>query len=285
MNKREWKIARRTLSLGERTLIMGVLNVTPDSFSDGGEFYTSEGACARAEELISEGADIIDVGGESTRPGAEPVTAAEELRRIVPVVEFVATKTDTPVSVDTTKAEVARSALASGAEIINDISALRFDFHIADEVAGAGAGLVLMHSRGTPATMHRMPPVPDVLEEVTRSLRSSIAMAVRRGVPEEAIVLDPGIGFGKSLEQNVELIARLNDLAGRFTEFPLLIGTSRKSFIGRLLEGALVDERIYGTMASITAAVLNGAHIVRVHDVRAALETVRVADAIRRAGH
>jgi dihydropteroate synthase len=285
MNKRDWKIARRTLTLGERTLIMGVLNVTPDSFSDGGEFYTFEQARARAEELISEGADIIDVGGESTRPGpgAEPVTAAEELRRIIPVVEFLATKTDTPVSVDTTKAEVARAALASGAEIINDISALRFDFHIADEVASAGAGLVLMHSRGTPATMHRLPPVQDVLEEVTRSLRSSIAMARRRGVSEDAIVLDPGIGFGKSLEQNVLLIARLDELARRFTQYPLLIGTSRKSFIGRLLEGAPVDERIYGTMASITAAVLYGAHIVRVHDVRAALETVRVADAIRRA--
>ena len=282
---REWKIARRTLVLGERTLIMGVLNVTPDSFSDGGEFYTFERARARAEELIVEGADIIDVGGESTRPGPgqEPVTAAEELRRILPVVEFLATQTDTPVSVDTTKAEVARAALDSGAEIINDISALRFDFYIADEVAKAGAGLVLMHSRGTPATMHRLPPVPDILEEVTRSLRSSISMATRRGVPHDAIVLDPGIGFGKSLEQNLELIAGLRELARRFTEYPILIGTSRKSFIGRLLEGAPVDERIYGTMASITAAVLNGAHIVRVHDVRAALETVRVADAIRRA--
>lgn len=284
---REWKIARRTLSLGERTLIMGVLNVTPDSFSDGGEFYTFEQARARAEELISEGADIIDVGGESTRPGhgQEPVTAAEELRRILPVVEFLAQTTDTPVSVDTTKAEVARAALDAGAEIINDISALRFDFYIADEVASAGAGLVLMHSRGTPATMHRLPPVPDVLEEVTRSLRRSIAMARRRGVAEEAIVLDPGIGFGKSLEQNVELIARLDDLARRFRQYPLLIGTSRKSFIGRLLGGTPVDERIFGTMASVTAAILNGAHIVRVHDVRAALETVRVADAIRRAGH
>jgi dihydropteroate synthase len=283
--RREWKIARRSLALGERTLIMGVLNVTPDSFSDGGEFYTFERARARAMELIGEGADIIDVGGESTRPGpgAEPVTAAEELRRIIPIVEFLAKETEVAVSVDTTKAEVARAALDAGAEIINDISALRFDFHIADEVAKAEAGLVLMHSRGTPATMHRLPPVPEVLEEVTRSLQSSISMAERRGVARASIVIDPGIGFGKSLEQNVELIARLDELACRFAGFPVLIGTSRKSFIGRLLEGAPVQERIYGTMASITAAVLNGAHIVRVHDVRAALETVRVADAIRRA--
>jgi dihydropteroate synthase len=283
--KREWKIARRSLTLGERTLIMGVLNVTPDSFSDGGQFYTPEQARARAHALIEEGADIIDVGGESTRPGAEPVTAEEELRRIIPVIEHLAKNIEIPLSVDTTKREVARAALEAGAEIINDISALRFDFYIADEVAKAGAGLVLMHSRGTPATMHRLPPVPEILEEVTRSLRSSIAMAARRGVPARQIVLDPGIGFGKSPEQNVELIAGLREFARRFHEFPILVGTSRKSFIGRLLDGAPVEDRIHGTMASVTAAVLNGADIVRVHDVRAARETVRVADAIRRAAH
>jgi len=178
---------------------------------------------------------------------------------------------------------VARAALDSGAEIINDISALRFDYHIADEVARARAGLVLMHSRGTPATMHRLPPVADVLGDVTNGLRRSISMAERRGVARESIALDPGIGFGKSQEQNVELIARLDELAGRFPGFPVIIGTSRKSFIGRLLEDAPVDERTYGTMASVTAAVLRGAHIVRVHDVRTALESVRVADAIKRA--
>jgi dihydropteroate synthase len=279
----EWKLARRTLRLGERTLLMGVLNVTPDSFSDGGQFYGAERALERARELVAEGADIIDVGGESTRPGAEPVTAEEELRRIVPVVEYLASHTEAVISVDTTKAEVARAGLLSGAEIINDISALRFDFHIADEVGKAGAGLVLMHSRGTPATMHRLPPVPDILEEVTHSLRSSIRMAERRGVPTHAIVLDPGVGFGKSAEQNVLLIARLDELSSRLPAFPILIGTSRKSFIGRLLEDAPVSERTYGTMATVTAAVLNGAQIVRVHDVRAARETVRVADAIKRA--
>lgn len=280
---REWKIARRSLTLGPRTLIMGVLNVTPDSFSDGGQFYTPEHALARAEELIEEGADIIDVGGESTRPGAEPVTSEEELRRIVPIVESLAKNTEISISVDTTKREVARAALQSGAQIINDISGLRFDYYIADEVMRAGAGLVLMHSRGTPATMHRLPPVPDILEEVSRSLRSSIAMAARRGVPAGQIVLDPGIGFGKSPAQNVELIAGLREFARRFHEFPILVGTSRKSFIGRLLDGVPVEDRIHGTMATVTAAVLNGADIVRVHDVRAARETLRVADAIKHA--
>ncbi|HEV2913605.1 MAG TPA: dihydropteroate synthase [Pyrinomonadaceae bacterium] len=279
----EWKLSRRTLSLGERTLLMGVVNVTPDSFSDGGQFYTVEQARAHAEALIADGADIIDIGGESTRPGSAPVTTEEELRRIVPVISYLAKSTAVAISVDTTKAEVARAALDAGAEIVNDISALRFDFHIADEVAGAGAGLVLMHSRGTPATMHRLPPVSEVLEDVTRSLRSSIMMAERRGVPAHSIALDPGIGFGKSPEQNVELIARLDEFARSLPGFPILIGTSRKSFIGRLLSGAPVTERVYGTMATVTAAVLNGAHIVRVHDVRAARETVRVADAIRRA--
>ncbi|HYY58408.1 MAG TPA: dihydropteroate synthase [Pyrinomonadaceae bacterium] len=279
----EWKLSRHTLHLGERTLLMGVLNVTPDSFSDGGQFYTFEQARARASALIAEGADIIDIGGESTRPGSTPVTAEEEMRRILPVIEHLSKSTEVTISVDTTKAEVARAALDAGAEIVNDISALRFDFRVADEVARAGAGLVLMHSRGTPATMHRLPPVSDVLEEVSRSLRSSIAMAERRGVPPGSIVLDPGIGFGKSLEQNVELIARLGELALRLPGFPLLVGTSRKSFIGRLLEGTPVDGRIFGTMATVTAAILNGAHIVRVHDVRAAQETARVADAIGRA--
>jgi dihydropteroate synthase len=279
----EWKLPRHTLPVGERTLLMAVLNVTPDSFSDGGQFYEAERALARARELIAEGADIIDVGGESTRPGAEPVTAEEELRRIVPVVEYLTRHTEAVISVDTTKAEVARAGLLAGAEIINDISALRFDFHIADEVAKAGAGLVLMHSRGTPATMHRLPPVPDILEEVTRSLRRSIAMAERRGVQAGSIVLDPGIGFGKSQEQNVLLLARLDELRNRLPGFPILVGTSRKSFIGRLLEGAPVGERSYGTMATVTAAILKGAQIVRVHDLSAARETVRVADAIKRA--
>jgi dihydropteroate synthase len=281
-----WRIARRTLTLGARTLVMGVLNVTPDSFSDGGQFDTTARAIERAEQMLAAGADIIDVGGESTRPGSEPVTFAEELRRVVPVIERIAKLPDAVISIDTTKSEVARAALAAGASIVNDVSALRFDFYVADAVARAGAGLVLMHSRGTPATMHRLPPVADVMEEVVSSLRASIHMAERRGVKRESIVIDPGIGFGKSQSQNLELIARLHELTAAFPDYPLLIGTSRKSFIGRILADdsgtpAPAAERLYGTLATVAIAVFKGAHIVRVHDVKPTLDAIRVADLIR----
>jgi dihydropteroate synthase len=274
------------MPIGERTLIMGILNVTPDSFSDGGQFVSLDAALGHAEQMISEGADIIDVGGESTRPGGEPVTVEEEIKRVVPVIEALARRTEIPISVDTTKSEVARVALEAGAAIVNDISALRFDFYIADAVARAGAGLVLMHSRGTPATMHRLPPVADIMHEVTHSLRASINMAERRGVKRESIVIDPGIGFGKSQDQNLELLAKLDQLIAAFPDYPLLIGTSRKSFIGRLLADetgtpARAEDRLYGTMATITTAILHGAHIVRVHDVKATVETIRVAESIR----
>jgi dihydropteroate synthase len=221
------------------------------------------------------------VGGESTRPGGEPVGVEEEIRRVVPVVEALAGSVGVPVSVDTTKAGVARAALGAGAEIVNDISALRFDPSLADEAARAGAGLVLMHSRGTQETLHSLEPVADIMGEVTASLRRSVEEAERRGVARASLAVDPGVGFGKSQEQNVELVARLGALAEVFADFPLLLGTSRKSFIGRLLGGAPASERLHGTMATVTAAVLNGAHIVRVHDVRAAVQTVRVAEAIR----
>jgi dihydropteroate synthase len=274
------------MPIDERTLIMGILNVTPDSFSDGGQFLSVSDALAHAEQMISEGADIIDVGGESTRPGGEPVSVEEETKRVVPVIEALSSRVTTPISVDTTKSEVARAALDAGASIVNDISALRFDFYVADAVARAGAGLVLMHSRGTPATMHRLPPVADIMAEVVSSLRASIHMAERRGVQRESIVIDPGIGFGKTQEQNIELIARLDELIAAFPDYPLLIGTSRKSFIGRILADdsgtpAPASDRLHGTMATITAAVLKGAHIVRVHDVKATTETLRVADLIR----
>jgi dihydropteroate synthase len=278
---REWKLARRALTVGARTLVMGVLNVTPDSFSDGGRFFDLEGAVARAGEMVAEGADIIDVGGESTRPGSEPVSVEEELRRVVPVIERVAQKFDVAVSVDTTKSEVARATLDAGAEIVNDISALRFDFRVADECARAGAGLVLMHMRGTPATMQRQPFAADVFADVTKGLRAAVAMAERRGVARSQIAVDPGVGFGKSSEQNVELVARLDRLSAEFPDLTLLVGTSRKSFIGKLLGDAPPSERLHGTMATVTAAVLRGAHVIRVHDVRAAVETVRVADAIK----
>jgi dihydropteroate synthase len=274
------------MPIGERTLIMGILNVTPDSFSDGGRFSTVDSALAHAEKMIAEGADIIDVGGESTRPGGEPISVEEEIGRVVPVIEALSSRVSAPVSVDTTKSEVARAALDAGAAIVNDISALRFDFYVADVAAREGAGLVLMHSRGTPATMHRLSPVADIMEEVVSSLRASIHMAERRGVKRESIVIDPGIGFGKSQDQNLELIAKLDQLIAAFPDYPLLIGTSRKSFIGRILADesgapAPAEDRLYGTIATIAAAVLKGAHIVRVHDVKAAAESIRVSEKIR----
>ena len=283
---RNWQIRDRALLIGERTLIMGILNVTPDSFSDGGRFVSPEAALAHAEQMIAEGADIIDVGGESTRPGGEPVSIAEEIKRVIPVIEALVQRTKTPISVDTTKSEVARAALDAGAAIVNDVSALRFDFYVADVVARAGAGIVLMHSRGTPATMHRLPPVADIMHEVTHSLRASINMAERRGVRRESIVIDPGIGFGKSQEQNLELIAKLDQLIAAFPNYPLLIGTSRKSFIGRLLADesgapAPAESRLHGTLATVTAAILKGAHIVRVHDVKATTDVIRVTQSIR----
>jgi len=265
---------------------MGILNVTPDSFSDGGQFLSLENAIDHGKRMRDEGADLIDVGGESTRPASSgPVSAEEEIDRVVPVISALAKALDVPISIDTTKSEVARAALDAGAGIVNDVSALRFDFYIADAVARAGAGLIMMHSRGTPATMHRLPPVADIMHEVTTSLSASIKMAERRGVKRESIAIDPGIGFGKSQEQNVELIDKLDLLKAAFSDLPILIGTSRKSFIGRILadeagDPAPPDRRMYGSMASIAAAVMKGANIIRVHDVRAAIETVKVIDAI-----
>jgi dihydropteroate synthase len=280
-----WHIKGGAFPIGERTLVMGILNVTPDSFSDGNQFLSPSDAIAHAEKMVSEGADIIDVGGESTRPGGDPVSAEEEIERVVPVIADLAKRVTIPISVDTTKSEVARAALDAGASIVNDISALRFDFHVADAAAAAGAGLVLMHSRGTPATLHRLPPVADIMTEVINSLRASIKMAERRGVRRESIVIDPGIGFGKSQEQNLELIAKLDQLSGALPDLPVLVGTSRKSFIGRILadaEGkpAGSNERLHGTIASIVAAVLHGAHIVRVHDVKATVDALKTIRAI-----
>ena len=283
MPDRSWKLARRSLPYGERTLVMGVLNVTPDSFSDGGQFLSLDRAIAHAEQMIADGADIIDIGGESTRPGSAFVSEEEELKRVIPVIEKLAEGTTVPVSIDTTKSQVARAALAAGAEIVNDISGLRFDPSIAEEVANANAGLVLMHSRGTPKDMQQLPPVEDIMSEVTSGLRKSVELAEARGVARASIAVDPGIGFGKTVAQNIELIAKLDQLAREFAGFPILVGTSRKSFIGKLLENAPADQRRYGTIATVVASVLKGAHIVRVHDVKAAVDAVRVTDAIREA--
>jgi len=260
---------------------MGVLNVTPDSFSDGGQFFSFDQAIAQAERMLNEGADIIDIGGESTRPGSEFVSEEEELRRVIPVIERLAAKGSVPISIDTTKSIVARAALQAGAEIVNDISGLRFDVALADVAAETHAGLVLMHSRGTPKDMQQLPPVADIMSEVVNGLSESVAIAERHGVARAAIVIDPGIGFGKTVAQNCELIAKLDRIAHSFPDLPIMVGTSRKSFIGKLLDGAPADQRLYGTIASVVASVLQGAHIIRVHDVRAGTDAMRVAEAIR----
>jgi dihydropteroate synthase len=284
MVKREWKLPRHTLPLGERTLVMGIINLTPDSFSEDGQLLTPERALDQAQVMIENGVDIIDLGGESTRPGASRISEEEEIRRVEKYLsKMMLFKSRVPYSIDTTKAVVARFALEAGVEIVNDISGLRFDPSIAEAAADYEAGLVLMHSRGTFETMHRQEPVKDIMTEVAGGWRRSITEAERRGVSRDQIALDPGIGFSKTQAQNIELIAKLGQLAREFSDFPLLVGTSRKSFIGHMLGGAPVDQRMHGTMATVAASVLGGAQIVRAHDVRAAVETVRVIDAIRKA--
>ena len=282
--KREWKLPRHTLEIGKRTLVMGVINLTPDSFSDGGRYFTRKRAWDHAERMIEDGVDIIDIGGESTRPGASRVSEEEEIRRAKMHLGFmIMLNCDVPYSIDTTKASVARIALDSGVEIVNDISGLRFDPEIAETAAQYDAGLILMHSRGTFETMHQQEPVEEIISEVALDWQRAVAEAERRGVKRDKIVLDPGIGFSKTKEQNIELIAKLDQLIAKFPDFPILVGTSRKSFLGHILKGAPVNKRVYGTMASVAAAALRGAHIVRVHDVKAAVETVRVVDAIKNA--
>ncbi|MCS6816293.1 MAG: dihydropteroate synthase [Blastocatellia bacterium] len=267
----------RVLELGTRTLLMGILNVTPDSFSDGGEFFSLERAVERALEIEAEGADILDIGGESTRPGAKPVPVEEEYRRVLPVLERLQGRLRIPISIDTTKYEVARAALEAGAALINDVSGLRRDERLADLAAEFGAALVLMHSRGTPETMQQLPPSSDILREISDYFAWALARAQARGVAAEQILLDPGLGFGKTIEDNLLILNRLDTFAqfGR----PLLVGPSRKSFIGHLT-GRAPRERAFGTAAAVVAAIFRGAHIVRVHDVREMRDVIRVADAI-----
>jgi len=262
----------RELNPDGRVLIMGILNVTPDSFSDGGRFLSPDAAVERALAMEKEGADIIDVGGESARPGADPVPVKEELRRVLPVLERLRGKLRIPISIDTTKAEVAEAALRAGASIVNDISALRFDPAMASLVAKFGAGLVLMHMLGTPKTMQQAPHYEDVVTEVRDFLAERAQYAQSQGIPREAIAVDPGIGFGKTVEHNLELLRRLPELVE--LGFPVLVGPSRKSFIGAIL-GLGVEERLEGTLAACAVAVVRGADILRVHDVK---EVRRAAD-------
>jgi dihydropteroate synthase len=276
------KLRSKMLTLGERTLVMGVLNVTPDSFSDGGKYDQTETAMERALAMEQEGADVLDIGGESTRPGAEDTSVAEELDRILPVLEGLRGRLKIPVSVDTRRAAVAELAIRAGAEMINDVSGLRTDARLAEVVAKNGIGLILLHMRGEPRTMQRRPFARDVMSDVVSGLRESVAMARKAGVAKTQIILDPGIGFGKSYAQNYELIEKLPRLAA--LGYPLLVGTSRKGFLGATLaldgKPAPPEERIWGTAATVTASILGGAHIVRVHDVAEMVQVARVADCV-----
>ena len=272
------RLPSRTLLLGERTLVMGVLNVTPDSFSDGGVYLDADAAVARALEIERAGADILDIGGESTRPGSQGISAAEEMRRILPVLEKLRGRLKIPISVDTSKSEVAEAAAYQGAEILNDVTALRADPRLADIARRRKLPLILMHMRGDPRTMQKKPFARNVLRDVSAGLRHAVAIARRAGVAKSQIVLDPGIGFGKSAAQNFVLLQKLPELAR--LGFPLLVGVSRKGFIGRALGGVPEGERVWGTAAAVTASILGGAHIVRVHDVAEMVQVARVTDAI-----
>jgi|HubBroStandDraft_6_1064221.scaffolds.fasta_scaffold98439_4 dihydropteroate synthase len=306
----QWNLGGRALELGKRTLIMGVVNVTPDSFSDGGQFVDREAAVAHAQKLLDEGADILDIGGESTRPGARvdagdskpaeakkgsaanpkaaapAVSAEEELKRVLPVIaELKKQHPASVLSVDTYKADVARAAAGAGAEIVNDVSGFRWDQSMAKTVAELRCGAVLMHMRGRPEQWRTLPPPGDIVLLVKRELKEWAEKAVLAGVRRERIVLDPGFGFGKSFDENYPLLGRFSELQA--AGFPLLAGTSRKSFIGRTLarNGKEVppEGRLFGTLATQTALILKGAHILRTHDVKAASEAARVADAILQA--
>jgi dihydropteroate synthase len=293
----DWSIGSRVLALGKRTLVMGVVNVTPDSFSDGGQFLDREKALEHALRLLDEGADIVDVGGESTRPGAkvssgdgsqkaEPaktVTEKEELERVIPVITQLKQKRPKAViSIDTYKANVARAAVGAGAEIVNDVSAFRWDPKMAKTVAELKCGAVLMHMRGRPEEWRTLPPVSDIVVVVKRELRQWADAAVMAGVKRERIVLDPGFGFGKNFEENYPLLRGLDEF--HQLRYPLLVGVSRKSFIGRIVarsgKDAPVEGRLYGTVATETAAILKGVHVIRTHDVRACVDAARVADIV-----
>lgn len=277
-----WKTSRREIEL-DRTLVMGILNVTPDSFSDGGRFFAPKDALRHAEQLIKEGADILDIGGESTRPGSDRVSGVEEIFRVFPIIESIAKRFDIPISVDTSRSQVAKAAVDAGAEIINDISGLRFDAKIAEVAARTKAGLVLMHSRGEFATMHTTEPADDIFSDVTEGLRRSIDIARSFGVGDESIAVDIGVGFGKTLDQNLELLANLDKIVRGFSDFPVLVGASRKSFIGKVMNDPLVKERLGGSLAAATIAIWNGAKIIRAHDVRQTVQAVRIAEAIHSA--
>ena len=272
---------KRTLTLGKRTLLMGVLNVTPDSFSDGGLFFDKNKAISHGLRMVEEGADIIDIGGESTKPGSKPIELEEELRRVMPVIESIAKEVDIIISIDTYKSAVAQRAIEAGAEIVNDISGLHFDPDLAKVAAKGNIPLILMHIRGTPETMQKNVHYDSIFSEILQYLKDSIQRAESAGLDPRQIIIDPGIGFGKTVKDNLLIIKNLHEF--RILGKPILLGTSRKSFIGKILKTE-VEDRLEGTLSSIAIGVLNGAHIIRSHDVHQAKKAITVADAIRLAG-
>lgn len=258
---------------------MGILNVTPDSFSDGGLFLSRENAIEHALRMEEEGADIIDVGGESTRPGALKISAKEEIKRVAPVIEAIAKKIKIPVSIDTYKSEVAKAALSAGASLVNDISGLRFDSKMPSVIAKNKVPVCIMHIKGTPRNMQANPAYAALIPEITDYLHEGIEIARSAGIADDKIIIDPGLGFGKTLEHNLEIIRRLNEFSG--FEKPILLGPSRKSFIGSLLGGLPADERLEGTASAVAIGIFNGANIIRVHDVKVMIRVARIADGIK----
>ena len=277
--ERVFKCGSRTLKLGKKTYIMGILNVTPDSFSDGGKFLDPQAAIDHAKLMVKQGADIIDVGGESSRPGSEPVSVEEEKRRVIPVIRRLVKELDVPLSIDTYKSEVAKDALEAGACLVNDISGLRFSPDMAAIVADAKASVVVMHIKGTPKTMQKDPKYKNVVKEVMGQLKVQTDLAKKAGIPKDRILIDPGIGFGKTVDHNCRLIAEVRQL--RKLGYPILIGTSRKTFIGKIL-GTEVDDRLEGTIASNVVAVLGGVDFVRVHDVKEIKRALTMTDRLVR---
>jgi dihydropteroate synthase len=278
MRERIWKIGDRVFNVSRQGLIMGVLNVTPDSFSDGGNFFAPEKAIAHAVKMAAEGADIVDVGGESTRPGAEPVAAGEELRRVIPVIEKLRTKIDVPISIDTSKSEVARAAIQAGASIVNDVTGGRGDNEMLPLIAETNSALIIMHMQGTPRTMQNQPLYSDVVSEIADFFRQLYARAIGYNIDPMAIAFDPGIGFGKTLEHNLDVLAQLERL--RAHDRPLVVGVSRKSFLAKLINSPAIGDRLAPAVALTSLLRARGADVFRVHDVKENVSALRVTEAI-----
>lgn len=276
--KLTWK--NFSLDFSKKTYIMGILNVTPDSFADGGLYFDKSAAIERAYQIVEEGADIIDIGGESTRPGSEPISIKEELKRTIPVIEAISKKIKVPISIDTYKSEVAKAALDAGASMVNDISGLRFDPRMPDVVSEYKVPVVIMHIKGKPQDMQQNPVYDALIPEIIDYFRVGMKTAISAGVSEDKIIIDPGMGFGKTFDHNLEIINNLREFT--FLEKPILIGPSRKAFIGKILGDVPATERLEGTAAAVSISIINGANVVRVHDVKETVKVAKVADAVKR---